>query len=35
MTARRQFTDAVGFFERAGQPLDTDRCRRLATADAS
>ena len=34
-TARQQFIDAVGYFERAGQPRDTDRCRLLAAANPS
>ena len=29
-TARQRFADAAARFERAGQPLDSERCRRLA-----
>jgi DNA-binding SARP family transcriptional activator/tetratricopeptide (TPR) repeat protein len=32
-SGRRQFADAVAWFQRAGQPLDTARCQRLAAVD--
>ena len=34
-SARRRFVEAVSWFERAGQPRDTDRCRHLAADPSS
>jgi DNA-binding SARP family transcriptional activator/tetratricopeptide (TPR) repeat protein len=33
VAARQRFADAASCFERAGQPLDTERCQRLAAGE--